>query len=188
METHIIKDADKMIIAVDVDDVVFDLVPRWVSLYNEVSGDNLDYTKIDGWKISEMVSPENVSVLFDVLKRDDLYNDMPIIKNSFEVLRDLKEIGGHRIIFATAGNHPKKEMALKEQGFLTDECDYVFMKDKGLLRADVLIDDGVHNIKSFKGTGVIFTQPWNKYFKARYRVDNWKQAGVFLGLKNSVAV
>lgn len=176
-----------MVIAVDVDDVIFDLVPRWVSLYNEVSGDKLDYKKINGWKISEMVSPENVSVLFDVLKMDNLYDGIPIIENSFEVLRGLRE-KGHRIIFATAGNHPKKEKALEDHGFLTDKNDYVFLRDKGLLRADVLIDDGVHNIISFKGTGVIFTQPWNKYFKARYRVDNWKQVGVFLGLKNSIMV
>jgi 5'(3')-deoxyribonucleotidase len=49
---------------------------------------------------------------------------------------------------------------LGRRGFRKE--DIVFASDKSLVTGDVLIDDGQHNIDSFRGPGVLIARPWNR--------------------------
>lgn len=45
---------------------------------------------------------------------------------------------------------------------------------KHLLRGDILIDDGPHNLEHWQGIGILFTQPWNES-ENRLRANNWDE-------------
>jgi 5'(3')-deoxyribonucleotidase len=57
----------------------------------------------------------------------------------------------------------------------------VFCGDKGILKADYLIDDQPLQFRRFSGEGILFTAPHNLEVSGYRRVDNWRQvAKLFL--------
>ena len=52
---------------------------------------------------------------------------------------------------------------------------YVFCGDKGIVRANYLIDDLSRNFKRFVGQGILYTAPHNLGVSGYPRVDNWRQ-------------
>ena len=52
---------------------------------------------------------------------------------------------------------------------------YVFLGDKSILRADVLIDDMAKNLRIFEGQGLLFTAPHNVAETEFERVNNWRE-------------
>lgn len=52
----------------------------------------------------------------------------------------------------------------------------IFIKDKFLLRGDLIIDDKPKNVETFCGQGILYTQPWNlKPPTTLPRANNWDQ-------------
>lgn len=167
-------------IAIDVDDVVVDLVSEWLRRYNYDYEDNLKPEDIHDWEISKLVKPECGNKIFDYLEEEIYYKvyeekGVDVISGAFDGIKKLRE-NNKRVVFVTAGNHPSKEQWLIDNGFLVDENDYVYTRDKSLVNAGVLLDDGFHNVKEFKGIGFLFTRPWNKKYSTwKYRVDTWQE-------------
>lgn len=106
----------------------------------------------------------NVSQLEDPA----LYDNMPSIPGALDGVNQLRA-AGHRVVFATVspnGSAGRKLRWLVDHGFLawqpqpgeapTTHPDYIEIKDKSLLRGDMLIDDGPHNIAAFRGTAILF--------------------------------
>jgi 5'(3')-deoxyribonucleotidase len=60
---------------------------------------------------------------------------------------------------------------------------YVFCGDKGILRADYLVDDMPRNLLRFHGTGILYSAPHNLATQGFTRVGNWKEvAEYFAGM------
>jgi 5'(3')-deoxyribonucleotidase len=53
------------------------------------------------------------------------------------------------------------------------EKNYIFCFAKHLIGTDILIDDGAHNAKGFKGKFLLFDQPWNRDCRLT-RVKGWQ--------------
>ncbi len=45
---------------------------------------------------------------------------------------------------------------------------------KHLVIGDILIDDGIHNLTSFTGIGILYSQPWNRSNVSFPRAKDWK--------------
>lgn len=165
----------KYIIAIDVDDVVIELAKRWIEIYNKQWDDNLNCSNIVTWDIVKYVKPECGHKIYDILKRKDLYDGIEFVEGAYEGVLRIRE-DGHRVVYATAGNNPLKEQLLVDNGFMKDRHDYIYTPDKSLVNANILFDDGFHNVKVFGGTGYLFSRPWNKEFSSwKPRVDNWDE-------------
>jgi 5'(3')-deoxyribonucleotidase len=52
---------------------------------------------------------------------------------------------------------------------------FVFCGDKGIIKADYLIDDQPLHFRRFTGTGILYTAPHNLNVSGYRRVDNWQQ-------------
>lgn len=157
-----------MIIAVDVDDVCCNLVEEWVNRYNDDYQDSLDYRSIDEWDISKFVVSRCGKKIYDYLDHPDLYDFVKPVDDALNGVNLLRE-HGHRVIFVTSavnGCAGRKLRWLQDWEFLDAhrkfDPDYVECHDKGLIRADVLVDDGAHNLRVFKGHRIQFLQPWNE--------------------------
>jgi 5'(3')-deoxyribonucleotidase len=60
----------------------------------------------------------------------------------------------------------------------------VYCGDKGILRADYLIDDNPRQLRRFQGTGILYSSPHNAGVKGYTRVSNWLEVEeLFLGEK-----
>lgn len=162
-------------IAVDVDDVVVDLVGKWIDIYNQEWDDDLQYSSVSDWMITDLVKPECGMKMLEILKRDNLYDGIQLVDGAVDGIKELRD-AGKRVVFVTAGNHPMKEGFLFDNGLLTDKRDFVYARDKTLIHAGVLLDDGFHNVKNFRGVGFVFDRPWNKkYTFWRNRVYTWEE-------------
>jgi len=156
----------KRLIALDIDGVLADLISEVLNLYNNDWEDNLTPADIREWMFHKLVKPECGTKVYAYMKIPTIYNNVKPYPYAKELVLWLKN-EEYRVIFIT---HSLPEVAgkkfkwLLKHGMIEKEDDYVEAKDKSLIHANILLDDGVHNIESFRGTGVLFRQPWNTYY------------------------
>jgi 5'-nucleotidase len=81
-----------------------------------------------------------------------------------EVVKQLQK-DGHEL-FVVSHSHPnvwaEKNLWLEKHFPEIPEDNRIPLKNKSLLRIDLLVDDGLHNFQNFNGHGVIFDQSWNR--------------------------
>lgn len=168
-----------MLVAVDVDGVVADLHTEWLRLYNDDYGDKLRPEDITKWNIHELVKPECGEKIFDYLRRSDLYSKVPAVPGAREGVAEIRA-NGHRVVFvssAVLGSLDQKFKWLIDNGFLKNkggkpESDLVFSHDKTLIKADMLIDDGLHNVREWE-YALLVDAPYNRENTNATRVYNW---------------
>jgi 5'-nucleotidase len=155
-----------MIIAMDVDGTVAKTIDRWLALYNLDYGDHLKTEDITSWNIEKFMKPECGTCIFEYLIPSLYDHVLPEIGAKKFV--DFARASGYRVVFVTS---VYKEAGAKYEWLMRNDFfagvekpkyDYVEASDKSLIHADILIDDGLHNISSFPGFGLIFDQPWNR--------------------------
>jgi 5'-nucleotidase len=166
-----------IVIGVDVDGVVADLHTEWLRLYNADYDDHLTSEDITAWNTHEFVKPECGKKIYSYLSRADLYDRVePIFGSQYGVSR-LRH-AGYQPVFVTSnvkGMTDPKWKWLEKFDFLKSKSELVVMHDKSLLNANVLIDDGAHNIKAFRGgKPLLFDAPWNRS-ESLPRVCGWSE-------------
>lgn len=172
-------------IAIDMDDVLADLVPKWLSVYNKEWDDNLVKEDLLEWDITKFVKPECGDKIYEIIMRDGFYADLDIISGAQEGVKALQEMD-YNICIASAS--PKSAYTDKhnwiKKHFPTINTDnIIFTKNKSLVKADLLLDDGIHNLESFTGFKVLFTNPWNKTEERFVRMSEW---GEFVSLTSRI--
>lgn len=153
------------LVAVDVDETVADLLGEWLRRYNERSGDNILPEDITGWTIAEQLREgwQDRKALDEILLEPDLYRHVLPIPFARRAVRRLRD-AGCRVVFASScppGQEHHKIAWLMRYGLITDAKEFISAKDKSLVRADILIDDGPHNVRAFLGRSFLVSQPHN---------------------------
>lgn len=162
-------------ILIDVDGVIADLMPSWLSAYNAEWDDQLQVQDITDWDMTKFVKPECGDGIFTYLSNMHLYDDVLPIDGAVSSVRWLRR-HGYDVRFVTSGVYESKILWLAEQGLLLSEHslsspDVVVTHDKSIIKADIMIDDNLKNLRDFGGIGILFAQPWNNsndnyYFRA----------------------
>jgi 5'(3')-deoxyribonucleotidase len=171
-----------MLIAVDIDDVCAQLLPHWISRYNADYNDTLTEDNMTCWEIETLVKADCGMKIFKYLSEPDFYDGVLPVEGAAEGVHKLREMG-HRVIFATSAHiyHGGKKFDwLVKHGFFggkPSHKDYVEVRDKSLIRADVLIDDYMGNIEAFVGFGILMNRPHNiiSGYGHYQNADNWEQ-------------
>jgi 5'-nucleotidase len=167
-----------MVIAIDVDGVVFDLVSEVLRRYNKDWDDHLAVSDITQWDVSKFAKPECGVKIYEYFEMPDAYEQALPVQNAYHGLLEIAK-DGHRIVFVTTaapGTAGVKQHILSDYGYLKDRKNYVECADKSLIKADVLVDDGIHNLRHFSGERVIFDQPWNRHesIGGAWRAKDWE--------------
>jgi 5'(3')-deoxyribonucleotidase len=178
----------KRIAFIDVDGVVADLATAWLDAYNKDYGDNLCPDDLTEWNLVNKVVPECGEKIMDYLHDPNLYNNAKQIPGALDGVSYIRSLG-YRVVFATAsvnGSAGRKYKWLVDNKFLESELhhkDYVEIQDKSLLigNENILIDDGVHNVKAFTGLGILFSAPHNKLEEWNPKLREW--ADIYSNLK-----
>lgn len=100
----------------------------------------------------------------------------------FEAQKYIKKLidDGHEVFICTAS--PRHAIEEKFENLLNlfpciKEENIIPISAKYLLKADIMLDDGYHNIEtSVCDVKVLFSQPWNETKKGDFiRINNWKE-------------
>lgn len=148
--------------AFDVDEVLAQIMPEWLSRYNRDYQDNLQVDQITDWDITKFTKPG--SHIYRYLDDPDFYDSIAPGPATAKILTAIRGLG-HRAILvtsATPGSMGQKYKWAMRHGLIQSTKDYVETGDKSLICADVLLDDYPGNLINFKGRGVLFDQPWNQ--------------------------
>lgn len=173
-------------ILVDIDDTVVDLLGEWLRRYNLDYDDCVVKANITKWDMIPFVKESCGEKIYGYLRHPDLYECVELIDGAAEGIRELKELG-FRVVFASSGLHSGKEDLLFRHKLIDHRKDLVIAYDKSLIKGDILVDDGWHNIESFEsGIGILFDAHHNRQHSYGLRAHSWKDVTRFVNTVNGV--
>lgn len=166
-------------IAVDMDEVIAQVLPKFLDLYEAETGRRLRKADYHGKKIYQVEGGLRVR---ESLFQPGFFADLPVMPHSREVLRDLSD--QYDIFIVTAAQEFRNSLAdkhdwLQEHFPFIPWKNYVFCGDKSIIRAEYMIDDHPHNLASFQGKGLLFTASHNIHEDRFTRVDDWLEVRDF---------
>ncbi|MBI5917723.1 MAG: 5'(3')-deoxyribonucleotidase [Bacteroidetes bacterium] len=166
-------------IALDMDEVIADVVPKFLDFYERDFGVRPDRSAWWGKKIYQL---PNAAHIRGYLNEKGFFADLPVMEGSQEVVRWLND---HFDVFAVTA-------ATEFRNSLEDKFDWLDMHfpfigwqrlvlcgDKRIIQADYMVDDHAWNLASFKGKGLLFTASHNLDEQRFTRVDDWAAVRAF---------
>lgn len=162
----------ELVVGLDVDDVLLDLMTRWLYEYNEKWDDNLDNGDITSWDFYKFVRPECGKRIYNFLQ-PEMYQHVEPLAGAADFVQAIRDRGHTPRYITACGDSKNRRLhtafatakwdALIRHGIAKDGELLLPGKDKSRAPVDMLIDDRTHNIAEFRnGLGVLFTQPWNR--------------------------
>lgn len=163
----------KLTILLDLDDVLNNQDELWVDELNRKFRRNVKLDTITDWDISKYYPGVDKIGLYEPVASGRLVSLMTPIQGSAEYTWRWYS-AGHNILIATstgAENVYEKVKWLYKHFKWFDEKNMIITHHKQLLRGDILVDDGVHNLLPDKMTGaepqyvkLCMDRPWNRSF------------------------
>lgn len=148
----------------DLDGVVADFFKPLLNDYNRKTGSSFKTDDIADWHFSNFPRPDLIQ---DIIDKPGLFARLSLLPGAKDGLRELLDIG-HDVYIVSAGSRE----ALSEKSYWCRR-NLPFMKDrviftdgktpKSLVRGDVLIDDGPHNLIGAKERGLTTVAAWHRY-------------------------
>lgn len=167
-------------IAVDMDEVIADVMPKFIDLYEKEFGKRLSKEDYWGKKVYQIEGAQKIrKYLFD----KGFFRDLPVIEHSQEVL---KELQSHYDIYITTAAMEFRTSFEDKYDWLADHFPFIHWKniifcgDKSVFNTDYMIDDHPFNLQTFKGKGLLFTASHNINETAYTRVNDWLEIRAFL--------
>lgn len=168
-------------VLVDMDDVMWDLVGVWVAELNQRYGTSVNFEDITDWNIAKFFPELTSSELFTPLYDPLLWAKLQPMDHAFQVMKRLID-DGHKIRPVTATHYrtvePKMKRFLELYSYLKWE-DVIIASDKSLIKGDVMIDDGTHNLETTSCAKILFDRPHNRSYNAERndmsRAHDWDE-------------
>jgi 5'-nucleotidase len=175
-------------ICVDMDEVMADTLAEHLRRYNQHFDEAVTLDDLTGKGLWEYAPEDRRQLLRDFLDAEDFFEDLPIMPDAQQVLKQLSE--RCEIFVATQAMSvpnslgPKFRWLQRHFSFISP-TNYVFCGNKSILRADYLIDDMPRNLERFEGKGLLFSAPHNRRATGFTRVDSWLEVGKYFAAPTS---
>jgi 5'(3')-deoxyribonucleotidase/uncharacterized protein with PQ loop repeat len=165
-------------IAVDMDGVIADTLPKFLRAYNDAFGESLTEKDVEGADVQDAVPPERHDGALALLLAPGFFRDVPVMPDSQAVVRELQE--RYEVFVASAAmdvpaSFNDKYAWLREHFPFIPPSHIVFCGDKSVLDVDYLIDDSPRHFTHFRGSPVLFTAPLNAGETRYLRVSSWRE-------------
>ena len=163
-------------ICVDMDEVMADAVAEHLLRYNRDYQGTITKEDLHGKWIWDVVSSDRHSRLDEYLRSDDFFDVLEVMPDSQRVFKALQR--EYEVFIATAAMEVPTSFNAKyrwlEKHFpFISPTHIVYCGDKGILRADYLIDDNPRQLRRFQGEGILFHAHHNINVRGFKRVKNW---------------
>jgi len=172
----------KLTILVDIDDVLNDLLDRWVENLNERYGLSANAQELAVWNVQSIYPTLTVEEVYAPMYEDDIWRKLSPRLTSVEYLKRMVD-DGHDVVIVTASVYEtlaiKMEWMYEHFPFLPRE-NIICARRKQLIKGDVLIDDGIHNLEGGEYFKILVDGPYNRSYDAEgndmVRVHTIKEA------------
>ncbi|WP_263367452.1 5' nucleotidase, NT5C type [Edaphobacter bradus] len=167
------------------DEVMADALSEHLRRYNRDYDEKISAADLEGKWLWDVVSVDRHPVLEGYLRSEDFFEHLAVMPESQRVLERLQKT--YEVFIATAAMevptsfHQKYRWLERNFPFIPPSH-IVYCGDKGILRAEYLIDDNPRQLRRFQGEGILYTSPHNLKVKDFKRVKNWLEVEkLFLG-------
>ena len=166
-------------IALDMDEVLADVVPKFLDYYEQEYGHR---PPKEAWWGRKIYQYNGATHLRERLHEKGFFADLPVMPHSQEVVRWLCR---HYDVFVVTA-------ATEFRNSLEDKYDwlqrhfpfiswrrFVLCGDKSIICADYMIDDHPSNLEQFRGKGLLYTASHNIAETRFTRVNDWLEIKAF---------
>lgn len=172
-----------MTILVDMDDVLEMLVDAWVDYLNIRYGTNVTKYDVKDWNICKAFPGLDYETVYSPEMDDEFWKDVKPMPGADEALRKLMA-DGHEIFVVTATLHEtlrsKMDNVLFRYFPYIDWSHVIITSRKYMIKGDILVDDGPHNLEKGDYYKILFDAVHNRSFDEKsvgaVRVMNWEEA------------
>ena len=169
----------RKIIAIDMDEVMADALGEHLMRYNRDFGAKITTEQLRGRWLWDVVDPSHLEKLEAYIRSEDFFDVLGVMPGAQEAIERLAE--KYEIYIATAAmevptSFNSKFRWLRKYFPSIKPSHIVFCGDKGILRADYLIDDNPRQLRLFRGEGILFSSPANYGVPGWRRIDGWPAA------------
>lgn len=181
-----------MRLLIDMDEVLANTNKEWLNRYNEDYKDNKVPEDMKSWNHHKWIKPECGKKIYKYLLDKGFFLSLEPIEGAIDGMNYLLSCEDLDVLIVTA-SPVESEYAVEDKKkwirkYLPnfDLINFLPFKRKTIIEADLMFDDGPHNLKDFKGTSVMFLKEWNKMDaegSADVVVSNWSQ---FIELINNI--
>lgn len=181
------KKISDFVVAIDLDTTIYDLLTPWLKWYNEGNwleeGESLPvnplmaYSTIKRWGWHEDVDPRCGTKLYQFFRDGHCYESLDLFPGAQKAIRAVHDWGVTQIFVSTTvtrhGPFWKQQAIDKDFPFIGKEKLLISGGYKGAIRANVLVDDGPHNLDDFKARGgtTVVAQLQDLGYNRDYRAD-----------------
>ena len=171
-----------MRILVDMDDTIEQLLDAWVSRANEKFGRDVSLDEITGWNVAAPYTGLTREEIYGVTYEPGFWSSIKPMPGAAEALKHFMD-EGHEVYIVTATEIEHVEEKMKGLLFryfpFLSWNQVIITGRKQLIRGDVLIDDGIHNLEGGDYRKILFTAPHNRFYDAEangiIRVNTWEE-------------
>lgn len=173
---------DRMVILIDMDDTIEQLLKAWLRAVNERYGYSVRYEDVTSWDLSAPFPGLTREQVYAIPDEPGFWGTVEPIEGAPEaILRLMNE--GHEVYIVTATTYlsvAEKMEDLLFRWFPFIKWEQVILTSrKQLIKGDVLIDDGIHNLEGGDYVKILMTAPHNRSYDAEsngmIRVNSWKE-------------
>ena len=166
----------KMTILIDQDDVLAEYIKGVTKAYNDKYDADIPVEACTSWDLHSIFGEEIETVMHE----PELFRNLEPVEHAIEVFERLYKSNLFEMYIVTAA-HPRSVEAkfewIKEHLPFFPEDRVIVCKRKYVIKGDVLLDDGMHNIEAFLekgGTSIVFDRPHNRHQgQGIMRVKDW---------------
>ena len=172
-------------ICVDMDEVMADALSEHLLRYNRDHDEQISKEDLHGKWLWDVVSTDRHPMLEQYLRSEDFFAVLDVMPESQRVMKALQQ--KYEVFIATAAMEVPTSFAAKfhwlERHFpFIPASHIVYCGDKGILRADYLIDDNPRQLRRFLGEGILYSAQHNVNVTGFPRVKDWLEVEArFLG-------
>ena len=165
----------------DMDGIVVSIHQKWYDRYNERYGDELTIEKVTDWNTH--LFAKHGKKVYEPLLEPGFFLDVPEIPGALEGIQTLQS-AGHRVVIVTASS---RFAASDKMHWWNNRAPWFSQKNlligypKDLVKGDVLIDDGPHNIIDYSKAWpdamlCAMSYPYNQHVRSKCAVfaEDWK--------------
>lgn len=169
-------------ILIDIDDTIENLCETWVDFLNKQYGTSVQYNEITEWNMSKFFPNLTKEQVFEPLYNPNLWDYVKPKPGAVEYVKKLIA-EGYNVYLCTTTDYrnvrPKFEKVIQKHFPYISWNQVIIASRKQMINADILVDDGVHNLENGNYIKILFTAPHNRGYDAEahgmYRADNWEQ-------------
>lgn len=171
---------NKKVILVDMDDVIENLVEAWIKEIDRRHGYHRDSEDITAWDMYKFYPDLEPNYIYEILDDPEFWKTVEPKKDAMEYIPKLQEY--FEIYIVTAGLYLSIEAKISNiiyKYFPTIDNDHIIIcHNKQMIKGDVIIDDGIHNLIGHDAIKLLYDTPHNREEDLPddiYRVHNWEE-------------